>query len=122
MTITFDGNIAFVADVQASATLYENLFGLVRDWEDDNHVQFKLPTKGNAEGAWLLLHPTSDESKPHYLGYFTVDDVDATVARLQAAGFAITQPPSDAPWGVREAGVADPDGNGLTLNAPLTRQ
>ena len=119
MTITFDGNIAFVADVQAAAKCYEDGLGLVRDWADDNHVQFKLPTKGNAEGAWLLLHRTSEESKPQYLGYFTVEDVDATVSRLEETGFTITQQPSDAPWGVREASVSDPDGNGLTLNSPL---
>ena len=119
MTLTFDGIIAFVADVRATATLYEEVFGLVRDWEDDGHVQFKLPTKGNAEGAWLLLHPTTDQSQPQYLGYFTVDDVDATVARLSGAGFTITEQANDAPWGVRVAGVADPDGNSLTLNAPL---
>lgn len=119
MTITFDGNIAFVADVQTSAKLYEDVFGLVRDWADDNHVQFKLPTKGDPEGAWLLLHPTSDQSHPQYLGYFMVDDVDATTARLEAAGFAVTERPNDAPWGARIASVADPDGNGLTLTAPL---
>lgn len=121
MSITFDGNIVFVADVQASAKLYEGGLGLVREWADDNHVQFKLPTKGNMEGAWLLLHPTSVESKPQYLGYFAVEDVDATVTRLQKTGFTITEQPSDAPWGVRQATVTDPDGNGLTLNAPLSQ-
>ena len=117
--LTFDGLIAFVADVQAAAKLYEEVFGLTRDWGDDDHVQFKLPTKGNPEGAWLLLHPTTDQPQPQYLGYFAVADVDAAATRLQEAGFTITEQPNDAPWGVRVASVADPDGNGLTLTAPL---
>lgn len=120
MTFTFDGIVAFVTDVPASATLYEEALGLVRDWADDDHVQFRLPTKGDPEGAWLLLHPVTDQNRGgRYLGNFSVEDVDAMVARLQDAGFTVTQQPADQPWGVREAGVADPDGNGLTLSAPF---
>ncbi|GAB3929077.1 hypothetical protein GCM10011575_25970 [Microlunatus endophyticus] len=121
MTFTFTGLIAFTADVREAAKLYEEAFGLARDWEDDHHVQFHLPTKGNAEGAWLLLHPATEESHGQYLGYFAVDDVDAVAARAQSAGFTITQQPSDAPWGVREANLTDPDGNALTLNGPIAR-
>lgn len=119
MSLTFEGIVVFVADVPAAARLYEENFGLVRDWADDNHVQFALPTKGDPKGAWLLLHPVTGESSPQYLGSFSVEDVDASIARLQAAGFAVTQQPTDQPWGVREASVTDPDGNGLTLTTPV---
>lgn len=40
-----------------------------------------------------------------------VDDVDATVERLRAAGVPILLEPTDQPWGERVAYVADPDGN-----------
>lgn len=115
MTLTFEGIVVFVTDVQASARLYEETLGLVRDWADDNHVQFRLPTKDNPQGAWLLLHPTTGQSSAQHLGSFSVEDVDAVVAGLRDAGFSVTQEPADMPWGVREASVTDPDGNGLTL-------
>lgn len=47
-----------------------------------------------------------------------VDDVDAAVERLQAAGVPIVVEPVDQAWGERVAYVKDPDGN-LVM---LTRQ
>jgi lactoylglutathione lyase len=44
-----------------------------------------------------------------------VDDVDATVARLAAAGAPVMLAPTDTPWGERVAYVADPDGNLVML-------
>ncbi|AGP33268.1 VOC family protein [Sorangium cellulosum] len=44
-----------------------------------------------------------------------VDDVDATVERLRAAGVPVVLEPVDQPWGERIAYVADPDGNLVML-------
>ena len=40
-----------------------------------------------------------------------VDDCDAAVERLRAAGVTIVEEPADQPWGERVARVLDPDGN-----------
>ena len=45
--------------------------------------------------------------------------VDALYAELTGAGHQGTTPPWDAVWGQRYAVVADPDGNGVDLFAPL---
>lgn len=39
-----------------------------------------------------------------------VDDLDAAMARMQSAGFAIEYGPADEPWGVRRFYVRDPFG------------
>lgn len=44
-----------------------------------------------------------------------VDDVDATVAHLRAAGAPVVLEPLDTPWGERVAYVEDPDGNLVML-------
>jgi lactoylglutathione lyase len=44
-----------------------------------------------------------------------VDDVDATVERLRAAGERIITEPADQVWGERVAYVMDPDGNLVML-------
>jgi lactoylglutathione lyase len=50
-----------------------------------------------------------------------VDDCDATVERLRAAGVPVLEPPVDQPWGERMATVADPDGNRVMVAArPVT--
>jgi catechol 2,3-dioxygenase-like lactoylglutathione lyase family enzyme len=119
--LRFDGMVVFCADIAASARFYADGLGLQKDWSDDQHIAFHLPTAGNAHGGWLLLHPqTADQHAPHELGTFVVDDVDAVVQRLERAGYPIGQQPQDAPWGVREAWVTDVDGYGLILNAPLS--
>ena len=39
-----------------------------------------------------------------------VDDVDAACARIPAAGGAVLEGPANQPWGLRQAIVADPEG------------
>jgi catechol 2,3-dioxygenase-like lactoylglutathione lyase family enzyme len=45
---------------------------------------------------------------------FVVDDMEATVARLQALGAVLEAPVADRAWG-RIAGLADPFGHGFDL-------
>lgn len=44
-----------------------------------------------------------------------VDDIEATHARLRAAGVAFSRPPEREPWGGLIATFEDPDGNTLQL-------
>lgn len=44
-----------------------------------------------------------------------VDDCDAAVEHLRAAGMTITEEPTDQPWGERVARVLDPDGNEVII-------
>jgi predicted enzyme related to lactoylglutathione lyase len=46
---------------------------------------------------------------------FAVEDIDAAVARLQAAAVAFTRLPEAEEWGGRVATFLDPDGNTLQL-------
>jgi predicted enzyme related to lactoylglutathione lyase len=118
-TVRFDGLLIFCADVGRSAAFYTDLLGLQRDPADTGDVTLYLPTKSDPRGAWLLLHPAVGQVEPHPIGTFAVDDVDAVVARVRAAGHRVTEEPTDQPWGVRQAGIGDPDGYGLTLTTPL---
>ncbi|HWG56689.1 MAG TPA: VOC family protein [Gaiellaceae bacterium] len=49
----------------------------------------------------------------------TPEEVDATYARVVAAGFSGEKEPWDAFWGQRYAQLADPDGVPIDLYAPL---
>uniref|UniRef100_UPI002FC8B519 VOC family protein n=1 Tax=Bosea sp. (in: a-proteobacteria) TaxID=1871050 RepID=UPI002FC8B519 len=46
-------------------------------------------------------------------------DVDAAVARAQAAGADVFMPPSDVFWGARYGCLRDPFGHVWAFNAPL---
>ena len=43
-------------------------------------------------------------------------DLDATFARLQAAGAEVMQEPTDQPYGIRDCAFRDPAGNHLRIN------
>ena len=47
--------------------------------------------------------------------YFEVEDVDKTIAELEAKGIAIVERPEDKSWLWREARVQDPDGNVIVI-------
>lgn len=47
-------------------------------------------------------------------------DVDATAARIKAAGSALLNEPADRPWGARMFQFLDPDGFKLGVSTPLT--
>jgi uncharacterized glyoxalase superfamily protein PhnB len=51
--------------------------------------------------------------------YIYVDDVDALYAELRTRGAATVSPPQNAPYGLREILVEDPNGYRVTFWAPL---
>jgi len=74
----------------------------------------------------IWLHPASkDYQSPRSLGAVTsmtviaVDDVDAHHARSAQAGAAIVEEPVDQPYGVREYGARDPEGQLWFFQSPL---
>lgn len=49
--------------------------------------------------------------------YFRVPDVDECYRNFVLNGVAVSQPPEDMPWGMREMIIIDPDGNRLRFAA-----
>jgi len=62
--------------------------------------------------------PAQGGAPPHWLAHVIVDDVDAAVGRVEAAGGRIVAPAMDIPEVGRMAVVADPQGAILSLFAP----
>ena len=57
--------------------------------------------------------------QPQWLGYLNVDDVDASVAKIIAAGGAVRMPAMDVPGIGRFATVTDPQGAAFYVMAPI---
>jgi lactoylglutathione lyase len=55
---------------------------------------------------------------PRHELFVYVDDVDAAVGGVGAAGGSVLKEPADMPWGERVGFVADPEGNVVSLAAP----
>ena len=54
-------------------------------------------------------------TEPRFEMFVYVEDVDAMVAELRAAGVHVLAEPKDMPWGERVAYVTDPEGNPVAL-------
>lgn len=129
MTIRLDVVGIVVADMARSLAFYRQLgFDLPSSADTEPHVEVGLP--GGLRIAWDTVEtirsfdpswtPPSGGAR---IGLaFACDspaDVDATYARLVAAGYEGHLEPWDAFWGMRYAVVHDPDGNGVDLFADL---
>jgi predicted enzyme related to lactoylglutathione lyase len=99
---------------------YAHLFGAVevRRHPAEGPVFYIGMKLGDSE-LGLVHEPEADlEAPPRILLDVAVDDVDALVGRVVAAGGQVLGPPNDMPWGQRVAHVRDPDGNLVNLTQP----
>jgi lactoylglutathione lyase len=115
------GNIEFITvfteDLAATRQFYVDVFGLAVMFEDSDSAVFKF---GNThinllkvEQAPELIDPApiaAHDAGSRFVFTLPVDDVDAKVAELTAAGVTILNGPMDRPWGIRTASFVDPAG------------
>lgn len=126
---TFSAFGVVVSDLARSLAFYRELgLPIPADAESAPHVEVSLP------GGLRLLIDTEDTIRSFDPGWtapagsaraglaFACDDpadVDATYARVVAAGFTGHLQPWDAFWGQRYASLQDPDGTTVDLFAAL---
>jgi lactoylglutathione lyase len=115
------GNIEFITvfteDLAATRQFYIDVFNLAVMFEDADSAVFKF---GNThinllkvEQAPELINPAQvapSDAGSRFVFTLPVDDVDAKVAELTAAGVTILNGPMDRPWGIRTASFKDPAG------------
>ena len=109
-------------DPEAAAKFY----GTVVGWsisesigDEQDYRMIERSDGGFAGGLFGLKQAQLDQgAKPGWLGYIGVDDVDATVARIEARGGRALMPAFDIPQG-RIAMVADPQGNPFYVMKPV---
>lgn len=118
------------ADMAAALAFYRRLgLDIPADADSEPHVEAATPS--GVRLAWdtveTILSFAPDWKQPSGEGLiglaFRCDDpaeVDAVYAGMTAAGYESGNEPWDAAWGQRYAVIQDPDGNSVSLYAPLT--
>ena len=90
---------------------YSSIF----DWEvspETNNVH--MCNTGSEEGIQGIIFPTTDDmpSTNHVTFYISVEDLEASVAKVESNGGKIIIPPTEIPGGMGSfAWFADPGGN-----------
>ena len=118
---TFVWNELATRDPDKAKAFYREIFGWT--FQDMDQAQPDQPAKegdraytvfyrGEAMVAGMMAMdgPEWEGMSPHWSAYVQVDDVDAAVAQVEAAGGTVHQPPFDIPGVGRMAVIADPTG------------
>lgn len=96
---------------QRSAAFYRDLFGWSLRTNDEGGLSFDDST-GQVSGTWVTDRPPAAEN--HLEVHIMIDDLDATIAAIRAAGGAVD--PADVHTeGERWAVFTDLDGNRLGI-------
>ena len=102
-----------VGSLDATRRLYADLLGLEVLMDGDGYIRV-----GGGDGFDMGIEEAAGGAGPHTEIVVRVDDVDATVDRLRAAGIEVTDP-ADQPWGARHAWLRDGDGRALSIYSPI---
>jgi predicted enzyme related to lactoylglutathione lyase len=96
-------------DPNAAARFYGDVVGWQSRDAGVEGMDYRLLSIGGEDVAGFMAAPSPD-MHPGWVGYIGVDDVDAAVARIVAAGGAVHMPAMDLEGVGRMAMVADPQG------------
>jgi catechol 2,3-dioxygenase-like lactoylglutathione lyase family enzyme len=99
-------NIA-TPDVAAAKRFYQEILGLDLLMDQGWIATYGSPQKASAQVS-IMSEGGSGTPVPDLS--IEVDDLEAALARVKAAGIAIEYGPADEPWGVRRFYVRDPFG------------
>ena len=101
-------------DAAASKAFYEDVVGWTIHDAEPGGMDYRMIDTGGGDFAGGLMQLTAEMqgggAKPSWLFYIGVDDVDASIAKIEAVGGSVLMPAWDIPGIGRLAMVADPQG------------
>jgi uncharacterized protein len=105
-------------DADKAGDFYGKVVGWTSTSAGQPGMDYRFFSSGNGSdnkdgvGGYMAITPEMAEhgARPAWVGYICVDDVDATVTKLTAAGGAVLMPAMDLEGVGRMAMVADPQG------------
>lgn len=106
--------IAYVSDVDRTMQLWQDAFGFREAYRVGQPTRMGQMLARWTGGLAVRLIRATDRGRAA-ISMQVGDDVDALVERAVAAGWRLVEPPTDKPWGTRDAMLADPDGNTVTV-------
>jgi predicted enzyme related to lactoylglutathione lyase len=112
------------SDVDAAAKFYGAIVGWTAQDSGTPGMDYRQWAMGGVPVGGLLAIPEDAAAhgmRPAWLGYLHVEDADASVAGVTAAGGAAPMPPTDIPGVGRIAMVTDPQGAAFYVMTPLPR-
>ena len=107
----FSWNELMTTDVDSAKQFYGEVFGWEFKDEPMEGMTYTIVKAGEREvGGIMAMPPEVGQMPPVWGAYVTVDDVDETARKVEAAGGKIHIPPQDIPGVGRFCVIQDPQG------------
>jgi uncharacterized glyoxalase superfamily protein PhnB len=109
-----------VRNLNGSTRYYVDVLGFKRDpieaegWSFLSRDNFKVML-----GECPDERSASELGNHSYFAYLIVDGLDDYYREVVARGAKVNSEPADKPWGLREFGLATPDGHRITCGEPV---
>jgi predicted enzyme related to lactoylglutathione lyase len=103
-------------DPKAAKRFYTELFGWELEAFQPSEYDYEMIKVGDQTHGGFSA--AEGDAPPHWLGHVSVEDVDDTVLRAEAAGGRIVNGPMDMPEVGRFALIADPQGGLISAYKP----
>jgi len=112
----FCWNELMTTDVKGAKAFYGELLGWKMQDVNLTGIDYTLLKLGDTEiGGIMALPPQAAGTPPVWGAYVTVDDVDATLVRVEKLRGKVLMPPQDIPDVGRFAVIQDPQGAVLSI-------
>ncbi|WP_393053105.1 VOC family protein [Streptomyces sp. LN549] len=113
--------VILTANQEVLLGFYKELFGAEEIFRvPEEGPTFYLGLRiGDTDLGLVAKENPGTGAAPRILLSIGVDDVDETLARVEALGGSVGGGPNDMPWGQRVAHIKDPDGNPVNLTQPI---
>jgi hypothetical protein len=105
-------------DLKAAVDFYAHVIGWTAQDAGMADFEYQVVSAGGTPVAGMMAIPADAKAmgaKPGWMGYVWVENVDAALPKLMAAGGKVFKAPSDIPGVGRFAVVADPYGGAFML-------
>jgi len=105
-------------DLKATVDFYSHVLGWTAEDSGMTDFEYQVVSPGGTPVAGMMKIPADAKAmgaKPSWMGYIWVENVDAALPKLMAAGGKVFKAPTDIPGVGRFAVVADPYGGTFML-------
>ncbi len=113
------------SDIDAATSFYSTVVGWNIADSGMPGMDYRILHAGDAVVGGMMTIPAPAAAMgmpPMWLGYVRVEDVDATIAGILAAGGSVRMPATDIPGVGRVATIADPFGAAIYIMKPAMEQ
>jgi catechol 2,3-dioxygenase-like lactoylglutathione lyase family enzyme len=113
-------------DLHETRTFYERLGFYAAGWWPNEFEGYAILRRGDLSMHFFSFADISTEQN-YAQCYWRVNDVDALYAEFQAASLSTSgrprlEPIEDAPWGMREFSIIDPNGNLIRVGQQIAAE